>query len=438
VLSLAAMGSLALGRNHAVITSFRVPFRPPYVPALDPLRDAQLGLTPNSTLADPKQSPTVKAIEVFPHNIDLILGTKRIKVLSITTKTISGVARRINNGAWIRQTGTVITIAGSLIVEPGATIMVAAPRVKTVRLLAGASIGANSAHLTFNGVHVVSWDKANPINWSSNKPRPSVLAENNAVMTITNSTFSNLGWDWNGAYGVSWTNGATGAATDSTFKQNFIGLYTAHVSGLRFDDDSFFENKLYGLDPHSGSANLTIVDDIAEDNAGHGIIFSDGVIDSVISGCISRDNHENGIMMDADSAGNTIRENVVYGNAGDGIVLSNSPDNKILFNRIYHNRIGVHVAHGSPTIRTVVKHNLIEWNEVAFENIDLPPSNVVENNGGQWELKTLIRIWGGALILLFAVLALTWCLASDTNQKLGNIDFSQRHGKQRQSVGYAD
>jgi len=417
ILGLATMCSFAFGRNHEALTSFQVPYRPPYVPAPDPLKAAELGLASSSTLAHPKHSPAVKAIIVFPRHVELARGGRRVAMLPIRVTSLSDLARQIHSKAWIEQAGLVVTIASPLIVESGAVMTIGGPEVKTVRLLAGATLGANSGRLSFDGVHVLSWDSAGqPINGPTDKPRPSILAEDNARMVITHSVFSNLGWDWNGSYGVSWLNGATGSATSSTFEDNFIGLYTGHVSGLTFDTDTFLANELYGLDPHSDSTNLTISGDLAEDNTGHGIIFSDGVTDSIVTNCISRHNKENGIMMDADSVDNTIRNNNIYDNAGDGIVLSNSPNNQVLGNNVSHNRIGIHITHGNATSQTIVQGNGIEWNEIAFQDISINQSNVVTYNGGQWEPRTLVFVWVSALVLvaLMSVLIIGLALWSST------------------------
>jgi poly(beta-D-mannuronate) C5 epimerase len=97
------------------------------------------------------------------------------------------------------------------------------------------------------------------------------------------------------------------------------------VAGLRFARDTFRDNDLYGLDPHSYSHDLVVEHVVAKDIAAHGIIFSQYVTHSVVENSVSRHNGENGIMMNLGSGGNVIRDNRVYGNRGDGIVTEQSP-----------------------------------------------------------------------------------------------------------------
>jgi hypothetical protein len=61
------------------------------------------------------------------------------------------------------------------------------------------------------------------------------------------------------SYGLSLrTEGTSGFITNSVVSHLYYGLYTYEVDGLRVQDNEFFDNVLYGIDPHTGSSNLVI------------------------------------------------------------------------------------------------------------------------------------------------------------------------------------
>jgi poly(beta-D-mannuronate) C5 epimerase len=255
---------------------------------------------------------------------------------------------------------------------------------------------------------VSSWQNGPVTDHTVDQPHPSVVAESGAVLAISDSTFTGLGWDWNGSYGVSWLSQSTGNVTGSTFEHNFIGAYTDQVTGLHFENDIFRDNLLYGLDPHSFSRNLVIKHVTAEYNRSSGIIFSNHVTGGVIEECVSTGNNENGIMMDATSTDNTIRHNLVVDNLGDGIVMSNSPANRFENNDVRGNRVGVH-ASGNGAANQLLTGNDVEANVVASQGIALPAdTNAVRANGGQWLLRRVVFVWVAAVAGFTIMASVTW------------------------------
>ncbi|MEW1812483.1 right-handed parallel beta-helix repeat-containing protein [Pseudarthrobacter phenanthrenivorans] len=396
--------SLAIAIYPQHDKGFAIVERGPYIHAYDPIALAELGLPPNSSNANALPAdPEIRTISVYSDRV--VLTSAGVVVSSIPL--ISPVAdleqlkNLLNNPAWIEESdaGTYVMKA-AIILFANTQLTIGAPHVHEVQMLDVPSvfIGVTGGDLTFRDVVVrgVGTEGTN-----SDKYQPFVMATGNARMIMTNSLFTNLGWDWNASYGVSWEHGSTGEVTGTIFENSFIGVYTSRSERLSFIDCTFRNNHLYGLDPHTYSRNLTIDHVTAEGNGAHGIIFSDHVTDSIIKNSASFANGENGIMMDESSTNNVIENNTVYRNSGDGLATALSRDNTFSRNNVFENRVGIRLDEGDAS-GTAVTGNSVSRNNKAAENVQLDASNIVQNNGGQWNMQVLIFIWAGVALCVVA------------------------------------
>jgi poly(beta-D-mannuronate) C5 epimerase len=401
------LASLSAGINTGRLANFYVVPRGAFVAASDPLVLAQRGLPPNSSIANVlSASPAIRAITVRPRVIVLTAGGKTLRTIPTPkpVTTISELTRFVNNPSWISETADgSVTLNVALVTEHGVNLTIGAPDVHTVRLLDAPSvlIGTDGGELNFSTVTVEAMPSPAP---SDGSYKPFVAGTADAVLNVTDSTFSGLGWDHDASYGASWESGSTGRVVGSTFENGFIGVYTGEARNILFRDDVFRGNALYGLDPHTYSHGLVIDDVVAEDNRGHGIIFSVHVTDSVISDSISRDNGENGIMMDLFSSHNRILDNTVAGNSGDGLVTTDSPYNVFVGNYVSGNRVGVRLS-AEDEQHTMLAFNRVIDNSLAGQNAELNGSNTTADNGGQWDEPVIMIVWStvASVILLTAI-----------------------------------
>jgi poly(beta-D-mannuronate) C5 epimerase len=394
--------------------SFSVVLRKPFIQAYSPMALAQLGLPPNSLVTNvPKAYPDVRAITVHPKRIVMDSVGRTVRIISTPqpVTTLPRLVKLVNDPSWIAETAAGrFTISVALIIDRNASMTVGGSAVRTVRLLDVPSvmIGTKAGKLSFKGVTVEAVPSLRKIERDSFY-RPFVAATAGAKMNVTNSTFIGLGWDWNASYGASWEDGSTGSVVGSTFEDGFIGAYTGQSGNILFRDDVFRGNSLYGLDPHTYSFALVIENVIAEGNRAHGIIFSNHVTNSIVSHSISRDNGENGIMMDLHSIDNRILDNTVYGNTGDGLVTSSSPYNYFAHNLVYDNRVGVRLSVGDGQHTTILSNRVID-NAVTGQNVQLSRSNSTADNGGQWDKPVVEVIWStvaGLIVVAAIVLAIS-------------------------------
>jgi parallel beta-helix repeat protein len=163
-------------------------------------------------------------------------------------------------------------------------------------------------------------------------------------------------------------------------------VYTFEARDIVFRDNTFRDNSLYGLDPHDYSTHLTVENNLAYGNGSHGLIFSRGVVDSVMRNNHVYDYQGNGIVLDLASDRNTIENNVVENNKKDGIVLIGSGSSIIRNNTISGNRTGIRLNKaGARDVQ--IEGNLLEGNRVGVQaytgagDIRLV-NNIIRNTSG--------------------------------------------------------
>ncbi len=397
--------SLAAGIRSESHSSFSVIPRAPIIHSYSPIEIVLRGLPANFSGAHPlAPERTIKAIVVSKRRITLLAGGAQVRVIrtKVTPNGLTEVSRVVHNRSWLSVSGNRTATLSAALVTEGIRFTIGSRRVKEVRLLdrPGVFIGAQGGTLDFKDLSVRAYNTAG---WSAGKFRPFVEATGHATMNITGSRFSQLGWNWLASYGVSWMSGATGRVVQSTFADNYIGAYTDHAVNLTFSYDTFCDNALYGLDPHTYSTGLDVSHVLAERNKAIGLIFANNVTHSAIRDSVSRDNGEDGIMMYQNSVHNVITRDSVSHNAGDGLVLVSSPDNVFTGDVASDNRVGVRVMETRPESITF-ETNRILGNGLTSQGMTLSGSNTAFNNGGQWNLHAIKEIWTvlSILLLLFA------------------------------------
>jgi len=267
---------------------------------------------------------------------------------SIALEDVAALIKNSPTPDWLAETEPgVFLLKVGLVQAQGTTMTVAAPRIRELRLAANpyVYVAGVSATGTFRGVKVTSWIVANnaPDNDATHH-RPFVsYDQTGSRLDVIDSEMCYLGTDASRAYGVSWGQDTGGQALRSVFHNNLFGAYTGRAVNVTFQDSVFRNNARYGLDPHTDSRGLTIIGNEAYGNNTHGIIFSKGVIDSVVANNHSHDNGANGIMMDELSNNNVIQNNIVERNHGGGIVLQGSSNVQVINNVVAGNTLGIRV-----------------------------------------------------------------------------------------------
>jgi parallel beta-helix repeat protein len=259
------------------------------------------------------------------------------------------------DGAWL--------LARTLTVGRGASLQV---RKVTLRLLSepGRFVGVEARG---GGLEVVD---STVTSWTPATGRPDlrvedgrawVLARDGSVMDVRNSRMEQLGYDRAERYGVSWRTRTTSGTVDrSVFSGNFYGAYMHGIAAMRVTGSVVERSLRYGLDPHSGSRNLDIEDNIFRHNGKHGLILAVGCSNATIRGNHSYGNTGHGIVVFQGSHDVAMTGNEVHDNGMSGIDVNGSQRVNLTGNIVYGNDIGLHI-HG-PSRSVGVERNRFSAN----------------------------------------------------------------------------
>jgi parallel beta-helix repeat protein len=281
-----------------------------------------------------------------------------------TGVTLPALAQAVGNPDLLREEAPGEWLLGAdLAVLAGTSVQITTPTVHWLKLTSApgrfASVKAFGGGIEINGTCVTSWDPgAGTVDTNTDDGRGYLLARDGATMTVDRSELRYLGNGDVESYGLSWrTEGTTGKITNSIVSHNYYGLYSYEVGGLVVADNEFHDNILYGIDPHTGSHDMTIERNVVHDNGKHGIILAEDCVDSVIRDNIVYRNNHHGIVLYLDSDRNTIEGNDSFANAAQGININESNDNTIRGNRVYDNvESGIGITQTS-------QNNLVEGNQ---------------------------------------------------------------------------
>lgn len=242
-------------------------------------------------------------------------------------------------------------------------------------------IRTDDSDLNIDNTKVFSWDaQANggagdydrdPLNG-----RAYLLAKYNSTMNIRNAEIGYLGSEDGESYGLSWRDindptepnvlrtRVTGEVINSQIHHNYYGIYTFQASNMVFRGNKFYDNVLYGFDPHDFSHSFVVENNEAYNNGSHGFILSRGCHNFVVRNNVSYNNRNlsdtslaHGFMLDpgsptsadpqAPSYNNLLENNEAYGNEGYGLRILGSNTNEIRNNYFHHNDIGISVEQNS-------------------------------------------------------------------------------------------
>jgi parallel beta-helix repeat protein len=284
-----------------------------------------------------------------------LTGGQGVTLPALAQAVDSPALREVGEGEW--------ELRADIAVLGDASLRIAAPEVRWLKLVSEegrfASLKPAGGDLDIVGSCVTSWDAAtNTADTNQDDGRPYILARDGAQMNIDNAEIRYLGNGDVEAYGLSWrTEGTGGKITNSVVSHNYFGFYSYEVGGLVVADNEFHDNSLYGIDPHTGTHDMTIERNVVHDNGKHGIIMAEDCVDSVIRDNIVYRNNHHGIVLYLRSDRNLIEGNDTFGNAAQGININESNDNTIRGNRVYDNtESGIGITQTS-------QNNLVENNQ---------------------------------------------------------------------------
>jgi len=249
-----------------------------------------------------------------------------------------------------------------------------------------------SGDIIINGVKITSWDEdSNDYDKELKDGRSFIMAKDNSRMDIYNSELAYLGYATSpdlavSPYGVSWKLAKdklkkvllTGEVINNKFHHNYFGAFTFGATGMTWRGNEFYENIVYGLDPHDDSNGFLVENNTLYGNGSHGIIFSKRCMYNTIRNNYSYNNKLHGIMLHEKSDFNIIENNILEGNTS-GVALFASSNNIIRNNTIKNNRYGVRANVSSNN--NAIQNNYISGSKLyGVYFYDKANSNLIREN----------------------------------------------------------
>lgn len=286
----------------------------------------------------------VKRQTSFPQAIVVRSGVARL----------SDIASNIESRYFAKQADGSFISRLPIVVSHGATLIISKDT-NASRLLLSQTRGAfilNTGTLFIIESKIIGWDekKDQPAYFVDKKTfRPFITGQGESNTYLANSSFKQLGYAKARSYGVSLTGvpeqyknvvhgNPLGWLINNLFEELYYGFYSNEAEDSVIVGNTYFDNIVYGIDPHDYSRRLIIAENITyKTRERHGIIVSRGVEDSWIFNNKSFDNQRHGIVLDRQSKNNIIAYNHSYNNKGDGITLFESPDVLIYGNIVSNN-----------------------------------------------------------------------------------------------------
>jgi parallel beta-helix repeat protein len=241
-------------------------------------------------------------------------------------------------------------------------------------------IRADDSDINIDNTKIFSWDPqanngAGDYDRDPANGRAYLLAKFASTMNIRNSEIGFLGSRDGESYGLSWRDindpkepdqlrtRVTGEVINSLIHDNYYGIYTYQASNMTFRGNKFYNNILYGFDPHDFSHNFLVENNEAYNNGADGFIISRGCNNFIIRNNIAYNNVDpspdslaHGFIIDPGSPNsadpqvpsnnNILENNEAYGNEGYGLRILGSNNNQIRNNyfRSEERRVGKECA----------------------------------------------------------------------------------------------
>jgi parallel beta-helix repeat protein len=199
---------------------------------------------------------------------------------------------------------------------------------------------------------------------------------------ITNSEITYLGYNASRSFGLSYYAGAGSSIKNNEIHNLWYGFYSANyrfgVYNITIENNHFYNNSLYGIDPHSGSHHLVIRNNTVNDNGKHGIICSKHCYNLLIEKNRVFNNFDRGIMLDKHITESIIRNNTVSGNTVQIAIHTLSDNNEIHGNIMHGGEAGIEISDRSGN--NTIHHNKIIGSDYGIYLLEPGPLNIVVSN----------------------------------------------------------
>jgi parallel beta-helix repeat protein len=170
------------------------------------------------------------------------------------------------------------------------------------------------------------------------EPRAFIRVSKDATGTtnITNSEIAYLGYSCSRCAGLSYYGGEGSQIRNSNIHHLLKGFYSKNAAYITIDNNTFHNNYLYGIDPHTGTHDSIISNNLVYNNNASGIICSKHCYNILIEKNEVYKNKNNGIMFSIGMQNSTAKNNYVH-DMGSCISFNRESNHNSVYNNTMSN-----------------------------------------------------------------------------------------------------
>jgi poly(beta-D-mannuronate) C5 epimerase len=203
-------------------------------------------------------------------------------------------------------------------------------------------------YMDLDGVKMTSWDPDdNSVveqESDGSVPRPFIRYQDAEGGVIENSELSHLGYDGSIRRGFSVLgDSANIEIRNSDIHHFWYAFYSNGAENVVIDGNKYHHNHKYTIDPHSGTRDMQITNNLVYKNAGIGIICSLDCENVLIESNYVYDNPKTGITLSRNTHDSIVRYNHIS-NSDRGITITESPNNEVYNNLIENVNDGIYLV----------------------------------------------------------------------------------------------
>lgn len=308
-----------------------------------------------------------------------------VKCDSLTLTEIANSLESSNSNILMLESEKVWRLNADLVIENGASLTITPQDTTWLKLMTPYGIIAYG-NVVIDSVKITSWDSATNSYATTDGERPrsfiTIWEGGTGQMNITNSELAYLGYHKSHKQGLAYYSGDGSILLNNDVHHMWYGFYSNNVGFLTIENSHFHDNVIYGLDPHTGTHDMVIRNNVVNNiTKGIGIICSFECYDILIENNVVYDVSSVGIMLSRNTTNSIIRNNVVYnsGENGGGISIDDSSYNLAYNNTLSQGRFGIKVSKNSDN-NLVHSNSIADYSSYGICMMDGSSNNKVRDN----------------------------------------------------------
>jgi parallel beta-helix repeat protein len=241
-----------------------------------------------------------------------------------------------------------------------------------------------SGNAKIDGVKITSWDPfSNNVirqNVNGSVHRSYIMVDNSpGSVDVSNSEIAFVGYNSYPHNGFVYEHGGNGSSIiNNTFHDMWDGFISDDIGFITIKNNKYYNNLRYGIDPHTGSHDLSIIGNLAYNNSHIGIICAENCYNILFDNNIVHNNGVAGLMFADNTTNSTAKKNYAY-NESTGFSIYGSSNDKVYNNIVKSSDKGIRIG-GTSLYNYIYNNTIVKGKDGIYFSTNQPKNNVLENN----------------------------------------------------------